>query len=57
VLLADSTDLGWKTVNQYETNPIASDSDDERRIFNAEARASRKAKADKTKKARKSSWP
>ena len=54
---ADTSDLGWKTVNEYETNPIASDSDDERRIFKAEARASRKAKADKTKKARKSSWP
>ncbi|XP_060572473.1 integrase/recombinase xerD homolog [Ruditapes philippinarum] len=57
VLLADTSDLGWKTVNEYETNPIASDSDDERRIFKAEARASRKAKADKTKKARKSSRP
>jgi hypothetical protein len=49
VLLADTSDLDWKTVNEYETNPIASDSDDERRIFKAEARASRKAKADKTK--------
>jgi hypothetical protein len=50
VLLADTSDLGRKMVKEYETNSIASDSDDERRIFKAEARASRKAKADKTKK-------
>ncbi|XP_053375561.1 uncharacterized protein LOC123541068 isoform X3 [Mercenaria mercenaria] len=53
VLLADTSDLGWRLVSEYEANPIASDSDDEKRIYKAEARASRKAKADKTKKPRK----
>ncbi|XP_053375474.1 uncharacterized protein LOC123557092 isoform X1 [Mercenaria mercenaria] len=57
VLLADTSDLGWRLVSEYEANPIASDSDDEKRIYKAEARASRKAKADKTKKPRKNNWP
>jgi hypothetical protein len=34
VLLADTSDLGRKTVNEYETNHIASNSDNERRIIN-----------------------
>jgi len=48
--LADASELGWRVVAEYESNPIASDSDDERRIYKAEMRASRKAKADKTRK-------
>ena len=34
-------------VNEYETNPVASDSEDEKRIYKAEARASRKAKSER----------
>ena len=52
VMLADSSDLGWRVANEYETNPIAEDSDDERRIFKAEARAARKAKAERGRRAR-----
>jgi len=37
-------------VAEFETNPIASDSDDEKRIYKAEAKASRKAKAQGVKK-------
>ena len=52
ILMADSSELGWKVANEYETNPLAEDSDDERRIFKAEARAARKAKAERGKRTR-----
>ncbi|XP_052809281.1 uncharacterized protein LOC128237738 [Mya arenaria] len=55
VFLADTSELGWRVVSEYEANPIADDSDDEKRIYKAEARASRKAKSDK-KRPRKN-WP
>ena len=44
-------------VKEYEKIPIASDSDDEKRIYKAEARASRKVKAERTKRGRGRSWP
>jgi len=36
VQLADSSELGWRVVSEYEANPLASDSDDEKRIYKAE---------------------
>jgi hypothetical protein len=39
IRIADSSTGGWETVKQYETNPIASDSEDESKIYKAEARA------------------
>ena len=36
---------GWDTVSEYEGNPLADDSDDERRFRQAETRAIRKRKA------------
>jgi hypothetical protein len=36
---------GWDTVSEYEGNPLADDSDDERRLRQAETRAIRKRKA------------
>ncbi|XP_052251470.1 uncharacterized protein LOC127858378 [Dreissena polymorpha] len=39
ILMADTSELGWRVVNEYATNPIASDSEDEKRIQKAEARA------------------
>ena len=42
---ADSSQLSWKVVQEYESNPLAEDSDDEKKIFKAEARAERKVKA------------
>ena len=58
IRLADSSELGWRLVNEYETNPLASDSDDEKRMYKAEARANRKLKAEKSKKTRSARpWP
>lgn len=57
IQLADSSELGWRLVKEYEANPIASDSDDEKRIFKAEARASRKMKSEKVKRGRGRGWP
>lgn len=42
--LADSSELGRRVVDEYEKNPIASDTDDEEKIYKADARASKKAK-------------
>ncbi|XP_053401634.1 uncharacterized protein LOC128546105 [Mercenaria mercenaria] len=58
IRLADSSELGWRVVNEYESNPLASDSDDEKRIYKAETRANKKLKAEKAKRTRGSrSWP
>jgi hypothetical protein len=37
--LADISQGGWTTVSEYQTHELADNSDDERRIFRAEARA------------------
>ena len=50
IKIADSSDLGWRVVQEYEANPLADDSDDEKKLFKAEARAERKVKAEKSKK-------
>eukprot|EP00057_Strongylocentrotus_purpuratus_P017653 XP_011672127.1 PREDICTED: uncharacterized protein LOC105442056 isoform X3 [Strongylocentrotus purpuratus] len=42
IKLADQSPFGWLTVSEYETNSLARDSDDEKRIWKAEARAKRK---------------
>ena len=47
IKLADQSEYGWKVVTEYESNPVASDSDDEKRIYKAEARASRKARSER----------
>lgn len=39
IRIADSSSGGWETVRQYEANPVASDSDDESKIYKAEGRA------------------
>lgn len=39
IRIADSSAGGWDTVRLYEANPIASDSDDETKIYKAENRA------------------
>ena len=44
IRIADSSEGGWETVRQYESNPLASDSEDESRIRRAEAQAIRKSK-------------
>ncbi|VDI59227.1 Hypothetical predicted protein [Mytilus galloprovincialis] len=50
IKLADSSELGWRVVQEYITNPIADDSEDEKRMNRAQSRAERKSKAEKAKK-------
>ncbi|XP_021365071.1 uncharacterized protein LOC110457925 [Mizuhopecten yessoensis] len=49
VKLADTSEAGWRAVDEYVANPIASDSDDEKRMERATSKASRKLKAGKAK--------
>ena len=44
IKIADSSEARWETVRQYKANTIASDSEDENKIFKAESRAVRKRK-------------
>ena len=44
IRIADSSVGGWETVNQYVSNPVASDSEDENKIYKAESRAVKKRK-------------
>ena len=48
--MADASDLGWRIVQEYISNPLASDEEDEKRINRAEARATRKVKQERQKK-------
>ena len=50
IKLADSSDAGWLVVHEYVSNPLADNSDDEKRIFKAQSRADRKLKDDKKKR-------
>ena len=45
IKLADRSPVGWSTVQEYEQDPMASDSDDAQKIRQAEQRAIRKRKA------------
>lgn len=44
IKVADSSECGWETVRQYQSNPIASDSEDEAKLQKAESRAAKKRK-------------
>lgn len=50
IRIADTSEAGWDTVKNYESNPVASDSDDENKINKAENRALRKWKQAATKR-------
>ncbi|KAK3088526.1 hypothetical protein FSP39_020182 [Pinctada imbricata] len=50
VKLADSSELGWKVVDEYVSNPLAEDSEDEKRMNRAFNAANRKVKAEKKKR-------
>ena len=43
IMIADRSDQGWKTANEYEKDPVANDSNDEKRIRKAESAAEKKA--------------
>ena len=49
IKVADRSEHGWATVEEYVADELADDSDDEKRLFKAEARAGRKLKASKSK--------
>jgi len=44
IKIADRSDIGWATVREYETDEVASDSDDDKKIKQAEARAQSRLK-------------
>ena len=44
IKIADRAELGWVVVEAYESDDLASDSEDERRLIKAEKEAERKLK-------------
>ena len=44
IKFADKSEFGWQTVNEYLSDELASDSDDEKRMYRAERRAEKKIK-------------
>ena len=42
IKFADKSEFGWQTVNEYFSDELASDSDDEKRMYRAERRAEKK---------------
>ena len=44
IKLADKSEYGWATVNEYLSDELASDTDDEKRIYRSEKRAEKKYK-------------
>ena len=53
IRIADRSEHGWITVNEYEDDELASNSDDEKRIYRAELRAAKKVKSASQKAANK----
>ena len=52
IRIADSSSCGWETVRQYEANPVASDSEDESKIYKAEGRALKRKRSSRGKSGR-----
>lgn len=50
IKIADRSEFGWVTVDEYVEDELAEDSDDEKRLFRAEGRAKRKIKSSDDKK-------
>jgi hypothetical protein len=50
IKLADSSDAGWRVIDEYVSNPLAEDSDDEKKIYKAQTRAESKLKKEKAKR-------
>ena len=50
IRIADKSEFGWKTVNQYEADELASNSEDDKRIYRSKRRADKKHKEKKKKK-------
>ena len=45
IRIADTSEGGWNTVDEYQVHPLASDSEDESKLIKAENRALRKKKS------------
>ena len=52
ILIADSAEEGWEVVNEYQRRDLAEDSDDDKRIRRAEARAFQKRRRAQSQKKR-----
>lgn len=52
IKIADRSEHNWATVLEYEENELGDNSDDEKRLFRAEARAGRKLKQKSIKNAK-----
>ena len=52
IMLADKSEFGWKTVEEYVQNELAENSDEEKRMYKAELRAKSKTKEVRAKKQR-----
>ena len=52
IKLADESEYGWVTVNEYLSDELASDFDDEKRIYRAERRAGRKINKERRRRVR-----
>ena len=50
IRIADKSEFGWETVNQYEADELASNSEDDKRIYRSKRRADKKHKEKKKKK-------
>ena len=50
IKLADSSDAGWRVVDEYVSNPLAEDSDDEKKIYKTQSWAESKLRNEKLKK-------
>ena len=44
IKIADKSQYGWATVQEYLSDELASDSEDEKRLYRSERRAEKKAK-------------
>ena len=44
IKLADKSEYGWATVKEYESDELASDSEDEKRIYRSERRAEKRVR-------------
>lgn len=47
IRIADKSEFGWETVNHYEADELASNSEDDKRIYRSERRAQKKHKEKK----------
>lgn len=52
IRIADKSQFGWSTVLEYQSDELASDSDDEKKIFRSERRAEKRMKDAKRKRIR-----